>query len=134
MSKKYGENNVVYISAPRADVHDKRGLHKTPGISNFEKGLTALQDVLLLSRCNYIIKNRSSVSDIPLIWYIYIYTRYQTFNKRTLLYFCFVYVRNPHVNFTMIMGREDPCFSSDNMECPPKSVWDSKVSVNDGNK
>jgi len=65
------EDNVFYLNhAPRLSASDKAasrgGTHKSKLFSNYDKGETAVMDCLLLSKCNYLIKNRSSLSDISL--------------------------------------------------------------------
>merc|ERR1711907_564840 len=42
------------------------GTHKSTKFSPYHKGLTAVVDCLLLSKAKYIIKNRSSLSDVAL--------------------------------------------------------------------
>ena len=44
----------------------KGGLHKSSSFTPYEKAESAMLDMLLLSKCNYLIKNRSSLSDTSL--------------------------------------------------------------------
>lgn len=89
---RYKDRVCCYEESPRLSRTDpsasKGGTHKSKAFSNHLKGESAVMDCLLLSRCNYIIKNRSSLSDISLAF-------------------------NPFLDWTMILGVNDPVYSSD---------------------
>lgn len=65
------------------------GTHHSNQFTNYQKGLTAIMDCMLLARANYIIKNRSSLSDVSL------------------------WLAGSKVNYSMILGAQDPVFSTD---------------------
>lgn len=83
---------VYWETSPRLSSRDtlatRGGTHKSKTFSNFLKGESAVIDCLLLSRCNYIIKNRSSLSDAALAF-------------------------NPSICWTMILGVNDTIYSND---------------------
>lgn len=83
---------LSYEDSPRLSARDplatKGGTHKSRCFSNFQKGESAVLDCLLLAACSYLIKNRSSFSDISLAF-------------------------NPKLPWTMIVGPDDPVYSTD---------------------
>ncbi len=93
----WGADRIRYLDVPRIYVKDVQyqpdgtpvPLHKDKSISPFVKGQSAILDMLLLSTCNFIVKNRSSLSDASLAF------------------------ARP-INYTFILGPEDPVYSSDN--------------------
>lgn len=66
----FGDRMFLQESAPRISLADtlgrRHGTHKHPQIPSHLKGPAAVQKCLLLSRCDYLIKNRSSLSDAAL--------------------------------------------------------------------
>src|SRR5262249_25637383 len=70
MRREVGGEHVVCVEdAPRsraggAAVHFAR----TPGLSNYAKGKSALIDCLLLARSHYLVKGRSNLSDASLVF------------------------------------------------------------------
>eukprot|EP01060_Flectonema_neradi_P030466 TRINITY_DN4439_c0_g2_i1.p1 TRINITY_DN4439_c0_g2~~TRINITY_DN4439_c0_g2_i1.p1 ORF type:complete len:379 (+),score=64.77 TRINITY_DN4439_c0_g2_i1:38-1138(+) len=58
---------------------DIKGSHMNPRFSPYEKGISVVTDCLLLASCDYIIKGRSSVSDVALL-----------FNKQRKVNFTFI--------------------------------------------
>jgi len=89
---RYPRQVICYDDAPRLSAQDadatRGGTHKSHRFSGRLKGESAVMDCLLLSRCNYLIKNRSSLSDIALAF-------------------------NPSLDWTMILGENDPIYSSE---------------------
>lgn len=89
--ERYPRQVLFYDGAPRLSARDadatRGGTHKSRRFSGLLKGESAVIDCLLLSRCNYLIKNRSSLSDISLAF-------------------------NPSLDWTMILGEDDPPYSS----------------------
>jgi len=70
MRTEFGDSAVLYAEdAPRAraggpPVHFDASL----GVSNYQKGKAGLIDCLLLSRCDYLVKGRSNLSDASLVF------------------------------------------------------------------
>lgn len=67
----WNESELVFISdSPRLSDSDTKaqglGLHRSSMFSAYKKAHSAVIDMLMLSRCSYIIKNRSSLSDTAL--------------------------------------------------------------------
>ncbi len=66
----YGDRLLLQEDAPRlarSDVAGRsQGTHKHRQIPSHLKGIAAVLECLLLARCDYLIKNRSSLSDIAL--------------------------------------------------------------------
>lgn len=70
--EKFGVDRVSFQpGAPRLSSRDsdatEGGTHKSLKYSAYDKGLTAMLDMMLLSKCNYLVKNRSSLSDVSLL-------------------------------------------------------------------
>ena len=88
---RYPDNVLFYDESPRLSASDpiatRGGAHKSREFSPYLKGETAVIDCLLLSCCNYLIKNRSSLSDISLAF-------------------------NPSLEWSMVLGEDDPIYSS----------------------
>lgn len=65
-----GDRCILLDATPRLAAADPvaraLGTHKHPGFGPREKGTSALLDCLLLARCDYLIKNRSALSDAAL--------------------------------------------------------------------
>lgn len=103
----YGSDRISYIvDSPRLSGNDvealKSGTHKNNKFSNYQKGLSSVLDCLLLSRTNYLIKNRSGLSDVS-IWF----------------------AGPDKLKFTMILGENDPVYHLENNKLlqPPKELW-----------
>ena len=69
---RFGKNRVTFLSnAPRLSGKDllgtEGGTHKSPEFTSYQKGHTAILDVWLLSKCHYVVKGRSSLSDLSLL-------------------------------------------------------------------
>ena len=88
--EKHGDHIFFWEDAPRLSSQDpeasKGGTHKSSLFSNYKKGETAVIDCLLLSRCSYLIKNRSSLSDASMAF-------------------------NPKLEWTMVLGDSEVCSS-----------------------
>lgn len=67
---RYGDRVFMQIDSPRLSAHDpaarRDGTHKNPALPGWHKGAAAVLDCLWLARCQHLIKNRSSLSDISL--------------------------------------------------------------------
>lgn len=65
----YGSRVFFLESAPRANSADKKstGVHKSSEFDPYDKGHSAVIDWLVLSRTNFLIKNRSGLSDTAII-------------------------------------------------------------------
>lgn len=109
---EFGTDRVVSLAnAPRMSAtqtssrtdYDSFGVHKSNAFSNYDKALSGILDAWLLSRCQYLIKNRSSLSDISFL----------------LAY--------PRQNFTMLLGRAAPAYSLDDL--PPPSPPSTQQSM-----
>ncbi len=55
-------------SAPRNHVNGNALHFSDVGTSRRARGLSAIQDMLLLSYASYLIKTRSSISDTSVVW------------------------------------------------------------------
>jgi hypothetical protein len=105
MTQRYGARVAMLQSSPRLTKHDTTplkyaGVHKSSKYSNYDKGLYGMLDMLLLSRTHFLIKNRSSVSDVALIF-------------------------NPFRNYTFVLSKNDPVLCTDEtLPTVPKEVWD----------
>jgi len=93
----WGEDKVVALDTPRIALRDveyqRNGIpipiHKSDKIPKYVKAESAILDMLLLASCNYIVKNRSSLSDTSL-------------------------AMSPSIlNYTFILGADDPVYSTD---------------------
>jgi hypothetical protein len=67
---RYGDRVFLQTDSPRLSANDpiarRLGTHKNLALPGYRKGEAAVLDCLLLSRCQHLIKNRSSLSDISL--------------------------------------------------------------------
>lgn len=91
-TERYPGKVVHYDLSPRLSAHDpvatKGGTHKNRRFSSLQRGESAVIDCLLLAECSYLIKNRSSLSDVSLAF-------------------------KPRLPWTMILGPNEPVYSSD---------------------
>ncbi len=88
---RFGGHVVCCPSAPRLSAADTRagrtGTHKSDRFTPYIKGESAVLDCLLLATCQYLVKNRSSLSDVSLAF-------------------------NPGLPWTQILGQDDPVYTS----------------------
>ena len=69
-TKRFGNERLKYIKAPRSsskDPNSAHGVHQSSKFSSSEKGLSAMVDMALLAKTNYLVKGRSGLSDVSLI-------------------------------------------------------------------
>jgi hypothetical protein len=67
MQREFGDRAIDVAHAPRARAEGQAvHLDRTLGVSNYEKGRSAIVDCLLLAACNYLVKGRSNLSDASL--------------------------------------------------------------------
>jgi hypothetical protein len=88
---RFGDHVVWCPSAPRLSATDAQasrgGTHKSARFAPYLKGESAVIDCLLLAACQYLVKNRSSLSDVSLAF-------------------------NPGLPWTQILGQDDPLYTS----------------------
>ena len=70
--KKFGADRVVYVAEstrmPDSAKDSLGGAHKSTRFAPYLKGFAAIVDVLLLSKAHHIIRNRSSVSSVAMLF------------------------------------------------------------------
>jgi hypothetical protein len=83
--------------SPRMSVLDSEanegGTHKSDKFTPYQKAESAIIDCLLLAKSSYLIKNKSSLSDVSLGF-------------------------NPTINWTQIISDKHPVYSSDELPLP----------------
>ena len=71
LHKAFGDRCVSVDNVPRLEADDKSayfGAHKSAKYSPWEKSVAALVDALLLSKGRYLVRNRSTVSSVSLLF------------------------------------------------------------------
>jgi len=106
MASQFPGRVYTWPESPKLSAEDeaatKGGTHKDKRFPTYVKAETSIVDMYLLSKCSYLIKNRSSLSDVSLMY-------------------------NGKLPFTMIVGVDDPVFSSDGLPEPEYEWEDNRV-------
>jgi len=105
MASLYKGNVYTWPESPKLSAEDEiatmGGTHKDKRFSTYVKAETSVVDMLLLAKCSYLIKNRSSLSDVSLMY-------------------------NGKLPWTMIVGVDDPLISSDGLPEPEYEWHDNR--------
>eukprot|EP01063_Lacrimia_lanifica_P037361 TRINITY_DN7642_c0_g2_i1.p2 TRINITY_DN7642_c0_g2~~TRINITY_DN7642_c0_g2_i1.p2 ORF type:complete len:394 (+),score=144.69 TRINITY_DN7642_c0_g2_i1:44-1225(+) len=64
--ERYGAGKVLSLEAPR--INAAEALHKRGDVTPWEKGSSVVRDMLLLSKTAWLIRNRSSVTGVALLF------------------------------------------------------------------
>eukprot|EP00123_Amoebidium_parasiticum_P020397 comp4922_c0_seq1/m.1022 comp4922_c0_seq1/g.1022 ORF comp4922_c0_seq1/g.1022 comp4922_c0_seq1/m.1022 type:complete len:355 (-) comp4922_c0_seq1:189-1253(-) len=80
MEQRYPGKLVYQKNSPRASKADanaaETGIHKSTKFSAREKGDSAVMDMLMLSRATYLVKTRSSLSDVAMLMSPHLWQRF----------------------------------------------------------